>query len=176
MARGLAGYAGHPQVTLFGVTLIDPALLGEHLARMLLAFALAFPLGWERGKGQHSAGFRTFPVVAMASCGYALIARKIPGADAESLTRLLQGLIAGIGFIGGGAILKQQGRVRGLVTAASIWNTGAIGVSVGYGRVEIAVVLCVVNLLSLILLTPLVERASDSDGNGDGGSGGGTSG
>ena len=144
---------------------IDLSVLGEHLARMMLAFALAFPLGWERGKGRHSAGFRTFPVVAMASCGYALIARKMPGADAETMTRLLQGLIAGIGFIGGGAILKQGERIRGLVTAASLWNTGAIGVSVAYGRIEIAVVLCLANLLSLVLLTPITERLSGDDGS-----------
>ena len=124
----------------------DLPVLGDHLARMLLALALAFPLGWERGKGRHSAGFRTFPVVAMASCGYALIARQMPGADAETMTRLLQGLIAGIGFIGGGAILKNGDKIHGLVTAASIWNTGAIGVSVAYGRIEIAVVLSLANL------------------------------
>jgi putative Mg2+ transporter-C (MgtC) family protein len=138
--------------------MIDWQLVCEHFTRMLVAFALAFPLGWERGRGAHSAGFRTFPVVALASCGYALLARKLPGADAESLTRLLQGLIAGIGFIGGGAILKQGDHVRGLVTAASIWNTGAIGVSVAFGRIEIAVVLCVVNFLSLLILTPIADR------------------
>lgn len=142
---------------------IDWSLAAEHLGRMLLAFALAFPLGWERGKGRHSAGFRTFPVVAMASCGYALLAARLPGANAETMTRLLQGLVAGIGFIGGGAILKQHGHVRGLVTAASIWNTGAIGVSVAYGRIEIALVLTVVNFLSLLLLTPIAERWSKGD-------------
>ncbi len=137
---------------------MDWHLVAEHLTRMLIAFGLAFLLGWERGRGRRSAGFRTFPIVAMASCGYALLAAKLPGADAESMTRLLQGLIAGIGFIGGGAILKQQGQVRGLVTAASIWNTGAIGVSVAFGRLEIAVVLSVVNFISLLLLTPIAER------------------
>ena len=125
---------------------------------MALAFALAFPLGWERGRGRHSAGFRTFPIVAIASCGYALLARKLPGADAESLTRLIQGLATGIGFIGGGAILKHKGRIQGLVTAASIWNTGAISVSVALGRLEIACVLSLTNFLSLLVLTPLGER------------------
>lgn len=133
---------------------------------MVLAFALAFPLGWERGRGRRSTGFRTFPIVAMASCGYALIAAKLPGADAESMTRLLQGLVAGIGFVGGGAILKEHGRVKGLATAASIWTTGAIGVSVAYGRVEIALALSMVNFLSLLVLSPIAERissASDED-------------
>ncbi|HEY9216446.1 MAG TPA: MgtC/SapB family protein [Phenylobacterium sp.] len=142
----------------------DLARIGGDLGRILLAFALAFPLGWERGRGRTSAGFRTFPVVGMASCGYALLAASLAGADAESLTRLIQGLMGGIGFVGGGAILKDGGRVRGLVTAASIWNTGAIGVAVAFGRVEMAVVLSLVNTLALILLTPLVEQAGrDAD-------------
>ena len=135
----------------------DPALVSDHLIRILVAFGLALPLGWERGSGQSSVGFRTLPVVAMASCGFALLARGLPGADAESLTRLMQGLMGGIGFIGGGAILKSNGSVQGLVTAASIWNVGAIGVAVAYGRLEIAVVLSALNLAVLLLLTPLTK-------------------
>jgi putative Mg2+ transporter-C (MgtC) family protein len=143
---------------------LEWSLIGEHLGRIALAFALAFPLGWERGKGRSSAGFRTMPVVAMASCGYALLAIRLPGANAESLTRLLQGVLAGIGFIGGGAILKQQGHVKGLVTAATIWNTGAVGVSVAFGRIEVAVALSFANLITLAVLTPFADRqAEDAD-------------
>lgn len=150
---------------------MDWGLVQEHMIRMLMAFGLAFPLGWERGRGRHSAGFRTFPIVAMASCGYALLAKKLPGADAESMTRLLQGLVAGIGFIGGGAILKQGGKVRGLVTAASIWTTGAIGVSVAFGRLEIALVLSGMNFLSLLALTPIEKRWRPGEGERPGGDG-----
>jgi putative Mg2+ transporter-C (MgtC) family protein len=132
----------------------DWTLIAGHLGRIGLAFLLAFPLGWERGKGRHSAGFRTMPVVAMASCGYALLAVRLPGADAESLTRMLQGVLAGIGFIGGGAILKQGGQVQGLVTAATVWNTGAVGVSVALGRIEFAIVLSLANFVTLTVLTP----------------------
>lgn len=146
------------------LTAIDWPLVGEHLGRMALAFTLAIPLGWERGKGRHSVGFRTMPIVAMASCGYALLAIRLPGADAESMTRLLQGVLAGIGFIGGGAILKQRGHVRGLVTAATIWNTGAVGVSVAFGRIEVALALSIANLLVLVMLTPLA-KPSEGDEN-----------
>lgn len=147
---------------------LDFPLIVEHLARILAAFALAFPLGWERGAGRASAGFRTFPIVAMASCGYALLAQSLPGADAETLTRMIQGLLAGIGFVGGGAILKQGGHVRGLVTAASIWNTGAIGIAVALHRLEIAIILSLVNFLALLLLTPLAEsRKSPEDRHGE---------
>lgn len=138
-------------------------LLVRTFIPLLFAFALAFPVGWERGAGRSSVGFRTLPVVAMASCGFALLARDLEGSDAESMTRLLQGLMGGIGFIGGGAILKQNGSVKGLVTAASIWNVAAIGVAVAYGRIEIAVTLSVLNLAVLILLTPLGEKVADEE-------------
>lgn len=147
---------------------LDWGLAAEHLGRMALAFALAIPLGWERGKGRHSPGFRTFPIVAMASCGYGLLAVNLAGASAETITRLLQGLVAGIGFIGGGAILKQEGHVRGLVTAASIWNTGAIGAAVALGRIEIALVLSAANFLSLLVLTPIAEQWSGGEDKTDG--------
>lgn len=142
---------------------LDAARILEHLVRIALAFALALPLGWERGAGRGSVGFRTLPVVAMASCGYGLLARSLPGADAETLTRLIQGLLAGIGFIGGGAILKDGGRVQGLVTAASIWNTGAIGLAVALRRTEIAIVLSAVNFAALRLLSPIPPRAEPDD-------------
>nr|WP_137389305.1 MgtC/SapB family protein [Rhodoligotrophos defluvii] len=133
---------------------------------VLIAFALALPIGWERGHGRHSVGFRTLPIVAMAACGFALIiAANAPG-SAEAQARVLQGVITGIGFIGGGAILKQGRNVKGLVTAASIWNAGAIGVAVGFGRTNIAVVLSLINLISLSVLTYLNTQDEDGDGEG----------
>ena len=140
----------------------------DSFIRIVLAFALAFPIGWEREKGTASIGLRTFPVVAMAACGYALIVKTMPGADPEAQARLLQGLLSGIGFIGGGAILKEGGNVRGVVTAASIWNTGAIGAAVAYQRVEIAIVLSLINFLALLWLTPVQKHLSNKDGR-DGG-------
>src|SRR5690606_37076240 len=125
-------------------------LLVRTFIPLLVAFALAFPVGWERGAGRSSVGFRTLPVVAMASCGFALLARDLEGSDAESMTRLLQGLMGGIGFIGGGAILKQNGSVKGLVTAASIWNVAAIGVT-----------LSVLSLAVLSLITPIGGKVAD---------------
>lgn len=143
---------------------VDWPRVAEHLGRLAIAFLAAFPLGWERGYGRDSVGFRTLPVVAMASCGYALLARNLPGADAESLTRMIQGLAAGIGFVGGGAILKDRGHIRGIVTAASIWNAGAIGIAVALRRVEIAIALSAMNFAALLLLTPLAQRPRKSDG------------
>jgi putative Mg2+ transporter-C (MgtC) family protein len=130
----------------------------ENVARVLGAFVLALPIGWQREHGRESVGLRTFPVVAMAACGFALVGRALPGVTAEGLARVLQGIAGGVGFIGGGAILKEGMSVRGLVTAASIWNTGAIGIAIAYGIEDVAVVLAVANFLVLIVLTPYDTR------------------
>lgn len=134
----------------WGQTLVD-------FLRVGLAFALAVPIGWERHQSQRSLGLRTFPIVAIGACGFMLIAKAAPGADTETQARLLQGLIGGVGFIGGGAILKEGASVRGLATAASIWTTGAIGAAVAFEREEIAVVLSLITFVTLRLLTPIVE-------------------
>lgn len=122
---------------------------------MLIAYALALPMAWDREQTERGAGLRTFPLVAIASCGYVLVAKQVVTNNPDALVRILEGLITGIGFIGGGAILKEGGMVRGTATAASIWNTGAIGAAVAFGRYEVAILLSVVNVLTLRLLTPL---------------------
>ncbi len=131
--------------------------------RVGLAFALAIPIGWERHKSERNLGLRTFPIVAMAACGFMLIAKNVPGANAETQARLVQGLLGGIGFIGGGAILKEGTNVRGLATAASIWCTGAIGAAVAFERIEIAVILSLITFFTLRFLTPIAENESDDD-------------
>lgn len=133
------------------------------MASVTMAYLLALPVAWDREKEARSAGLRTFPLVAVASCGYILVATSILGSGAESLSRIIQGLITGIGFIGGGAILKDRGSVHGTATAASIWNTGAIGAAVACGRFEIALVLSVINFATLRLLTPLKRNVKEDD-------------
>jgi putative Mg2+ transporter-C (MgtC) family protein len=124
------------------------------LIRLLVAFILALPIGYNREKQERSAGIRTFPIVAIASCGLSLLSMRLPDATAESASRVLQGLIAGIGFIGGGAILKDRGSVTGTATAASIWNVGVVGAAIGMGMYQIGITLSVVNLLTLQFLAP----------------------
>lgn len=119
--------------------------------RLAAAYALAFPVGWWRETEAHSVGVRTFPIVAMASCGYVLMAA--PG-DSAAHSRIIQGLVAGMGFIGGGAILKSEGSVHGTATAASIWNTGVLGAAVAQDRWVLAVVLSALNLFALRVLLP----------------------
>lgn len=121
-----------------------------------IAYLLTALIGWESEQEAHATGIRTFPIVGMASCGYLMVLGTQPDVAAQS--RVLQGLITGIGFVGGGAILKEGATVRGTATAASIWNAGVIGASVAMGRYEIAILLSLLNLLTLRALLPIKKR------------------
>jgi putative Mg2+ transporter-C (MgtC) family protein len=139
--------------------LFDWRLMLDALAKLLLAYAITLPVAWERERAARSAGLRTFPLVALASCGFMLLATMLFPDSSEAQARVFQGLITGIGFVGGGAILKTHDSVHGTATAASIWNTGAIGTAVAYGRYEIAVVLSTANFLTLRLLSRRKDRS-----------------
>ena len=128
-----------------------------------LAFALALPIGWDREREVRSAGLRTFPLVAIASCAYVLLGRDILADDAgDAMARVLYGLMTGIGFIGGGAILKGHGVVLGTATAAAIWSTGALGAAVAFHRYDIAATLTLFTFVTLRLITPLKTLASNA--------------
>jgi len=119
-----------------------------NLTHLLTAGVLSLPVAWDREVESRGVGLRTFPLVAVAACGYTLVGISVlDSTDAEA--RVLQGIITGIGFIGGGAILKSKGNVMGTATAASIWNTGLIGIAVAFGRYEIAMVMSLINFVTL---------------------------
>jgi putative Mg2+ transporter-C (MgtC) family protein len=131
----------------------------SHLLNLVIAYGLALPIGWNRELEERSAGIRTFPLVAMAACGFVLIAIRVLGADSLAQARILEGLITGVGFIGGGAILKHGTQALGTATAASLWATGALGAAVGYGLYDIAVILSGVTYVTLRYLASLKEAA-----------------
>lgn len=128
---------------------LDLALIWHHLWHLLLAFVLALPIGWNREAHSPGAGLRTFPLVAMAACGYMLAGIEFLSGSPNAHSRVIYGIITGIGFIGGGAILKQDSTISGTATAASIWNVGAIGLCVAIERIEIAIVLSIFNVITL---------------------------
>lgn len=119
-----------------------------NLMHLGIAFVLALPAAWDREDAAHGIGLRTFPLVAVAACGYTLVGVSVlDSTDAEA--RVLQGLITGIGFIGGGAILKSNGNVSGTATAATIWITGLIGMAVAFDRYEIAILMSLISFFTL---------------------------
>src|SRR5437588_4476212 len=137
----------------------------EDIAKLSIAYILALPVGWYREREAHSVGVRTFPVVAMASCGYLLLATAGNRFGTDAQSRVLQGLVAGIGFIGGGAILKAEGSVHGTATAASIWNTGVVGAAVAMNRYILAAALAALNLIALRVLLPLKLKLDAREGD-----------
>ena len=127
----------------------NPFDIVPHLTALLVAYALAIPIGWNREREERSAGLRTFPLVAVASCGFIQAAEHLVAGNPEALARIVEGLITGMGFIGGGAILRRKDSVKGTATAASLWATGAIGVSVGLGSYDVAIVIALITIATL---------------------------
>lgn len=133
----------------------------RHTVELALAYIFAIPIAWDREINARTAGLRTFPLVAVAACAYMLIGYQVlESTDAEA--RVIQGLMTGMGFIGGGAILKHGGTVQGTATAASLWATGAIGLAVASHRFEIALLVSAATFLTLRFLKP-IAASQDND-------------
>jgi putative Mg2+ transporter-C (MgtC) family protein len=123
------------------------------ILRLLVAALLGGILGYERERAGKDAGLRTHMLVALGSALFVFIPQQAGITDAD-LSRVIQGVATGIGFVGAGAILKldQERRIEGLTTAANIWLTAAVGIGAGMGR-EVSAILGTV--LALIVLAPL---------------------
>ncbi len=148
---------------------IDPTNLGDSVLALLISFTLALPLAWNREHRTRLVGLRTFPLVAIASCSYMLIGLQVAGGDPNALSRVINGLMTGVGFVGGGAILKSGADVQGTSTAAAIWATGAIGAAVAHGRVGLAAAIAVITFLTFLILTPLGDRIRREERRGGSG-------
>ena len=123
---------------------------------MGIAFILSLPIALNREMKDNDAGLRTFPLVTIASCAFMLVGMDIYDSAGEA--RIMYAIITGMGFIGGGAIFKNEEGSKGTATAASLWNTGAIGISVAYGRYEIAIILSFVGFLILQFSEPFKSK------------------
>jgi len=144
---------------------LDAAAIREaagQVGAMLAALLLALPMAWDRESRDQSLGLRTFPLIAVAACAFMLVAEATL-TDEHAVSRVMEGVIAGVGFLGGGAIVKQGPNVRGAATAAAVWATAALGLSVGRGEYGIAIALAVIGFATLRWLQPLRRVAHESD-------------
>lgn len=122
----------------------DLPRLGEVLrvaVRLVFAALLGGVLGYERERSGKAAGLRTHMLVALGAALFVLVPQQA-GTSSSDLSRVVQGVVTGIGFIGAGSILKPSNggqSVQGLTTSAGLWLTAAVGVAAGYGRVATAV-------------------------------------
>lgn len=130
---------------------------------MLGAFLLALPIAWNRERNNDSMGLRTFPLVAVGACAYVMIGLAFIGDGGPDATaRVMQGLMTGIGFVGGGAILKHDDHVSGTASAASIWVVGAMGAAAGFGYWGYAIALSLINI-GLVLVLGRVKDHVNGD-------------
>lgn len=130
----------------------DVAELTRTCVRLFMAIVLGGMIGFEREFAGAQAGFRTHMLVALGAALFVLVPLQA-GTPIADMGRVLQGITAGVGFLGAGAIIKlsSEREVRGLTTAASIWMTAAIGIAAGMGRESTAVVSTVFAVLILIM-------------------------
>lgn len=140
--------------------------------RLLMAAFLGGLIGYERESKRKSAGLRTHILVGLGSAMFVAVPLQA-GVLITDLSRVLQGLVAGIGFLGAGAIIHGDKNNRGLTTAASIWLTAAIGSSAGMGREGSAVLGTALTIVVLCLLRKVtagsarVELAAEAESSND---------
>lgn len=139
----------------------DATQITRIIVRLTVAAVLGGLLGYERQRQGKSAGVRTHMMVAIGAALFVLIPQQA-GASIADISRVLQGLTAGIGFLGAGAIIMgtRQTEARGLTTAAGIWVTAAIGVAAGLGRESTAVLSTIVALFVLSVV-PLIQSKTE---------------
>jgi len=137
------------------------AQVTQMTVRLLLAALCGGLLGFERERAGKEAGLRTHMLVALGAAFFVLIPQQA-GVSPGDMSRVLQGIITGIGFIGAGTILKLSEReeVRGLTTAAGIWLTAAVGIAAGMGREASALLGTTLALVVLSLFPRIVPKTS----------------
>jgi putative Mg2+ transporter-C (MgtC) family protein len=130
--------------------------------RLLAATLFAGIIGYERERTGKSAGLRTHMLVALGSAIF-VIAPAESGMEIADLSRVVQGVAAGIGFIGAGAILKvtTEREIQGLTTAAGLWLTAAVGMAAGVGRIGLAAMSVVLAWTILAVLARIEPAAKD---------------
>ena len=123
------------------------------------AIGLGGVIGMERQISGHFAGLRTHMLVSLASAMFVLACRELTAQSAVDLTRVVQGIAAGVGFIGAGTILKTKHEhgVLGLTSASTIWLSAAIGTACGLGQYPLAVTSAVMTIVVLVILRPVED-------------------
>lgn len=148
----------------------DAKQLTRVAVRLLMAALLGAVLGFERERKGKAAGVRTHMLVALGAALFVLVPQ-MAGAGEAALSRVVQGIVAGIGFLGAGTILKgkdlDEGHVKGLTTAAGLWMTAAIGVCAGMGREATALFSTVLALIILGVMPWVVDQFEQPDKDAD---------
>ena len=137
------------------------------VVRLVAAALMGAVIGYDRERNASPAGLRTHILVAIGAALFVLVSQHA-GFDRADMSRVVQGLVAGIGFLGAGAILKRDETlsVKGLTTAASIWLTAAIGIAAGFGQLVTALVAALMGLIVLSMMSradKVIREERDGD-------------
>jgi putative Mg2+ transporter-C (MgtC) family protein len=145
----------------------------DMLLRLTLAGVIGGIIGYERRIHHKAIGVAGFMLVAIGSASYMLLAKYLAGTDPAAISRAIQGLLQGIGFLGGAVIFKTGNDVRGIKTAAAIWITGAIGLAIGTWFWGLGIALGVATVIILFVADHVAYRKhpAESDGADSGGAG-----
>lgn len=140
---------------------MDVQINQEAWIRLLAALCMGGAIGFEREYNAKAAGFRTMILICVGAALFTMLSARIEG----DVGRIAANIVNGIGFLGAGIIYREESRTKGLTTAASVWVVSALGMSLGYGHYEIAVVgfgLVLFTLLVLVKLTDGIQRMNQS--------------
>ena len=118
-------------------------------AQAILAALLGGVIGWERERHGREAGIRTYAAVCLGACVFGLVSAHVPGLGDK--TRIAAQVVSGVGFLGAGVILRDQGRITGLTTAGTLWATAAVGLAIAFGMYALGILtaLIIFGLLAL---------------------------
>jgi putative Mg2+ transporter-C (MgtC) family protein len=131
----------------------------EIFALLLLAAFLSAVIGLDRERNDHRAGLRTHMLVGIGACLFTILSRlAFPAGDPA---RIAAQVVSGIGFLGAGAILKQEDEIHGLTTAASIWITAAVGMAAGAGAWFLALATTVLIWIVLVVIRRFEDKKPD---------------
>lgn len=142
----------------------DAAEAARVTIRLVAALLVGALIGWQRERSGKAAGLRTHMLVCMGTALFVLAGAGI-GMEQDAMSRVVQGLVTGIGFLGAGAILKLEStrRIKGLTTAAGIWMTAALGAAIGLGQLGTAAIAAVLTWIVLAVLVRIEIRIGGSD-------------
>jgi putative Mg2+ transporter-C (MgtC) family protein len=136
------------------------------ILRLVLAGVIGGCIGYERRMHHKAIGISGMMLVAIGSATYMLLAQHVSSTDTAAVSRTLQGLMQGIGFLGGAVIFKGGTDVRGIKTAAAIWITGAIGLATGTGFWWLGLIVGVVTVITLFVADITAPSARQHEGDG----------
>jgi putative Mg2+ transporter-C (MgtC) family protein len=139
------------------------------VGRLALAAACGALVGGQRERRDKAAGLRTHMLLAVGACLFTLVAIRV---HPDDITRLIQGIVTGAGFLAGGVIFREGASVRGLTTAVGLWVMGAVGLAIGVGEYFLGILATAVTFVVLSFLQWVEQRIARHPGEGPPHSGG----